>query len=126
MNDDTTEAGTTSPETRGQNSLQPSATTLLPDAPLACDKWTKECIDWRYYTHQVAPTEGAHAQEVARQATAARRANPANHTDAGDEEYQPSNNSVQRTLVLATMRGTTTNTTTSTTITTTTTTNTNQ
>ena len=73
---------------------------------MACDEWTKECIDWRYYTHQVAPTEGAHAQEVARQATAARRANPANHTDASDEEYQPSNNSVQRTLVLGTMRGT--------------------
>ena len=90
MNDDAIVADTTTPETGGPDSAQPSATTLIPDAPLACDEWTKESIDWRYYTHQVAPTEGAHAQEVARQATAAHRANLANHTDAGGEEYQPS------------------------------------
>ena len=40
----------------------------------------------RYYTHQVAPTAGACAQEVARHATSARRANVANHTDEGDKD----------------------------------------
>ena len=106
INDDAIEAGITTPKTKGPNSAQPSATTLIPDAPLAGDEWTKESIDLRYYTHQVAPTEGAHAQEVARQATAAHRANLASHTDASDEEYQPSSNSVQQTLVLATKRST--------------------
>ena len=106
MNDDAIKADTTIPKTVGPDSAQPPVTTLIPDAPLVCEELTKESIDWRHYTHQVAPTEGAHSQEVARKATAACRANVANHTDAGDEEYQPSSNSVQRTLALATMCGT--------------------
>ena len=82
-----------------------SSESLIEKAPLSCREWTKKAIDWRYYTHQAAPTVAAHAQDVARQATAACHAALNQSVVTKDKEYNPSEPAVTRDLVLATMRG---------------------
>ena len=47
-----------------------------------------------------------HAQEVAKQAAAARQASSTANADTDDDEYTPAETTIKRNLVLATMRGT--------------------
>lgn len=60
---------------------------LVPDAKLHCEEWSTPSIDWRYFTHSIAPTVAAHAQEVAKQAADARAASTEKAIDADDDEY---------------------------------------
>ena len=70
-------------------------------SPLATEVWFDE-LDWWYYTYKVKPTIATHAQEVSRQATAARAA----AGDDGDDDFSPTEGSTARNLVLKTKRGT--------------------
>ena len=76
---------------------------MVDTSPLACDKWNKKSIDWRYYTHQITPTVTGHAKEVTRQAIqSAQQATQSNVAE--DEEYCPTAETVETcTLVLATV-----------------------
>eukprot|EP00984_Skeletonema_dohrnii_P017124 scaffold7728_cov75-Skeletonema_dohrnii-CCMP3373.AAC.2 len=80
--------------------------TMNQDSPLYGPEWTEANIDWRQYSYEVQPTKATHAQEVARQAAAARAAERED-VDADDEEYNPNESSASsRKLVLTTKRGT--------------------
>ena len=79
---------------------------MIDHSSLAYPEWNKKSVDWRYYTYQNKPTVAAHAQEVARRATTARRATAQASASTDDEEYNPTETSGNRNLVLATMRGT--------------------
>jgi hypothetical protein len=48
------------------------ASRIIDGAPLVCLELNEKSINWRYYTHQTAPTKALHAQEAAMQAAAAR------------------------------------------------------
>jgi hypothetical protein len=56
---------------KGDNEL---ASRMIDFAPLVCHEWNNKSIDWCYYIYQAAPTKTQHAQKVAKQAAAARRA----------------------------------------------------
>ncbi|KAL7490747.1 hypothetical protein ACHAWT_000278 [Skeletonema menzelii] len=78
---------------------------LNDDSPLVGAELKEPGIYWRIYTHEPTPTPGNHAQDVARQAAAARAAGR-DDVDANDEEYNPNENAMSRRLCLATKQGT--------------------
>ena len=72
---------------------------MIDNAPLTGTEWTTANIDWPHYTYQNRPTVATHAQDVAREAAAARGAARVS-VDADDEEYRPSESSSGRNLCL--------------------------
>ena len=78
----------------------------IPNAPLCGPDWEAVNIDWRYFTHSIAPTEANRARESADKAASARAA-ARTTVDADDDEYDGSDAKTKptRNLVLATKRG---------------------
>ena len=77
---------------------------LIPNAPLSCPEWEAKNIDWRYFTHSIAPTEANRECEAAKKAASARAA-AKNVVDADDDEYDEGSTKLTRNLILATKRG---------------------
>ena len=57
----------------------------IPNAPLCGPDWEAVNIDWRYFTHSIAPTEANRARESADKAASARAA-ARTTVDADDDE----------------------------------------